>query len=502
MLDDIAPVRLDREDRPHSEGASYYSYRTNTLWLGVNRDYLDFGAVATHEMSHYYLHASTPYGFFLRRLAHLSDSCVLGYCLDFQKAFGGRRIPYPIYLFSREWLVSEEAQTSATEKSVLTQLVEKHVKPWSRFRFLLDVIEGSGWGDLKQSVERAQDFLNRSPKKALDFLLEFEAMDAIRFPVRDKADDSLLTPYACPSIPEDMPACPLLTDHLGRVSAFGGHQIFEGLAQAVELTADITAEKLSQHLDYWGLWLAAISEFQVTQSSRETANKLLATFLAVCDLSLFTPIGALYGVLRTDTMDWTDIHPGFRFRKALKAGGSIGFLTELSSDKLLEYQEKICTLLGWPSPRKFVQLGMLLKGDKELEYEHMIAALKRFRDHSIYLRFMTDQLSEKEIQDLVPVHLPLIKPSRSDRLLVQSHALDTQRAIDQMMSYFLPQWSDAVMVRDRLNYEDFLPGELTIWEPASSQFLSKGRLMRIILEGLPCARPEKFVHFREVESVV
>lgn len=491
--DEIAPIRFDHKDRPYRAGANYYSYRTNTIWLGGRRAALDRAWIAAHELSHYYLHVSTPYGFFLRRLSRLSDSCAIGYCLEFQQAFSGRRIPYPIYVFSRNWLTRKEASAPTPEEYVLTHTIRKHVKPWSHLRFLLEVMEGSGWGDLAQSNERAKDFLNRSPKRALDFLLEFEAMEASHFPVGNKTGAPPLKP-----IPDERPACPFIPDSLGRYSAFGGHHVFEGVAQVIENPYNITEEHIAQNMDYWLLWLATISSFESTPTSQEKATGLVNTFLALCDLSLFTPVGALYRSLRTETMDWTDIHPGYRFMKALQASRKIGFLTELSSDKLLAYQESICARLGWPSPREFILLGIFLEGNKELESEHRSAAFKRLRDHSIYLRFMIDQVSKKEIEDLTPLNLPLIKPSIDDRLLILSHSLDASAAIDQMVGYFMPQWSEAVMVQERLNYDAFLPKEFEIWEPASNQFRSKTHLMQTILEALPFAQPKNFVHLREL----
>jgi hypothetical protein len=499
---DLAIVTLKSRDRPHCEGSSYYSYRTNTIWLNADHDSIDFSNIATHELSHYYMHKSTPYGFFLGRLARVCDDLVFDYCSDFLALLGRQKILYPIYQFACS-VNQGKGLPPHLDKLVIKRLIEQYIKPWSHFEHLLDLMEGDVWGCLSDSVQATEAFVNLSVPFGADFLLELENLEALIFPIQQenkKTNVGESAGFARLQTVKNIPACPIVTDCSGgtkRLSAFGGHHIVEALAQSLEHQPYITKEITARNPDYWLLWLALVTTFQPIQASRETLHKLQITFLALCDLSLFTPIGALYGVLRTEAMDWSDIHPGHRFQRLLQVVKEIGFLTELSSKTLMGYQNLFCQRLGWPSPRKFVELGMFLEGDGELEYEHRRACMKRFADHGLYLRFMMDQMTREEINEELPfVYFPLIKPGRGRELLVVQHRFDVSEALRQMVGFFLPQWTEAVMKNRRLSYKNFLPEELTITEPATGKIWSQNQLIDLIADSIPILQPANFVRFQ------
>ena len=58
------------------------------------------------------------------------------------------------------------------------------------------------------------------------------------------------------------------------------------------------------------------------------------------------------------------------------------------------------------------------------------------------------------------------------------------------------------MLRDRLEYSEFLPEEFVLFEPYANESKSKRQLMEILLRGVPWLHPEHFVHFRKDEEVV
>jgi len=496
----IEDVSFENPCRPHAHSLNYYCYRTNTLWLGgASRKDMTYGSIAMHEIGHYLFHASTPYGYFLSRLNDIENGLVREYCDGFLKKSGLETIYFPIYYFAKEWKKRNIDRKESQFHKEIKNLIESNIKPWSRFRYLFEVMEGTGWVDINISKKREQEFLNFSPIKAIDYLLEFEEIDKSVSPVKHS---KTYPPQSYPKInaQNNVRSLPLCKDNYGNYSAYGAHEILESTSQQLERNSVITKDGIENKMEYWRLWLVINSVFNDYDSSREIKKRLLITFLAICDLSLFTPIGALYGQLRTDNMDWTDIHPGFRFQKALKASSSIGLLNDTESETFKEYQKCICDKLGWPSPEKFFFLGLLIDDNRSTYFVHSCAMSKRFTDSSFYLRFLLDELSVKENKEVFPssLYLPLIKVERTGKLLIQQNNTDVRLPIRQMLGCFLPQFFQNAMMYDKLNCNKILPPDFKILEPASNQYKYKAELMKLINGTFPWTQSKYFTHINEI----
>ena len=175
----------------------------------------------------------------------------------------------------------------------------------------------------------------------------------------------------------------------------GGFHILENAATMMEWPAPqklkrmFEDSRLHEYLVLWGYWTQETMGFE-----NADAKRLRTTFLAILDLSLFCPLGPVYGRLRSARCCWYDVQPGWRFLMALQCVSRLGPIDDEHSTKA--YQEAVCARLDWPKPSEFLALGAALSCEShQLHYlRHRDACKARLNDHSAFLFDFSDQQAE------------------------------------------------------------------------------------------------------------
>jgi hypothetical protein len=387
-------------------------------------------STVAHEMSHFVFHAFSPYGFCLDEIWAEEVGCVSRIAHGLMGVF--KYVPYPVYEVARAMLRDTDQLPSALCDQGARELVEKFAKPWSHLEALHRILEG-GPG--------VNDYLVADVIKWVE---EFESSASNSF---DRSTPSPIPARSDADVP------PAFTAGVGGNPGvpIGGHNVFEGIAQHAELSPP-TAEHIRQHEDYWIIHLWTIAEYckkYGNASSKEDYERIRDTFLALCDLSLFTPLGGLYGSLRRAGNGWLDLQPGHRFAAAMRATSHVGWLNFLDGE-CEAFQNSICDLLGWPRPRAFLELGADLKSDANWVTRHRDACRLRLEDFEAPLEWTLDLPPNDSVKSLFMAHTPICSWRGVTRI-------DRERTAEQLVTYFLSAWSDAVMRLASFHYNDLLP---------------------------------------------
>lgn len=162
--------------------------------------------------------------------------------------------------------------------------------------------------------------------------------------------------------PED-PACPLEAG-----LAFGTRAIARSVAKAAAslyvLQLEHAAETAGVQFDgapsYQGstFELTTLALFDKTLVGRRPPSEApLLTFLAACDLAMFTPLHPLFTHLRTG-LRWDGLHPGLRIRKVFEVIADKGLALESRDARdYYRFTSGICQELGWPEVPRFLDAG-------------------------------------------------------------------------------------------------------------------------------------------------
>jgi hypothetical protein len=150
-------------------------------------------------------------------------------------------------------------------------------------------------------------------------------------------------------LPPTNTACPQFVLG-GELIHFGGQHILEGFASINErkfIGLNFSKHILQETLDRIPKYPYYVAEsFLVKELGSDIAN--LGLIRMLCDL-------ALNGVFKPANPDevivWEDVHPGWRFVRAIDALKKIPVLfRELSSENVLDTRLKLCQHLGWKDP--------------------------------------------------------------------------------------------------------------------------------------------------------
>ncbi|MCS5692623.1 hypothetical protein NZK33_11585, partial [Cyanobium sp. FGCU-6] len=138
-------------------------------------------------------------------------------------------------------------------------------------------------------------------------------------------------------------------------------------------------------------------------------STIYATFLPLSELALFTPVGHIYGCLRTANNSWSDIHPGYRFVKAVNCLNTSDWIESMDPDQCKLLQIRICNRLGWSMPDQFLQIGASLHLEQDSSrylVRHKYACTERLRNSTYcYVHLPSDFYSKKGCLSLVEKHL-------------------------------------------------------------------------------------------------
>ena len=498
-LSDLAPVETSAAPgiRFRGEG-SWFSHKLNVLWVddALEEDEpLDH--VVAHELSHFYAHVSTPYGYLLDSLHSLEVGAVLLLCRA-TVAEHREQVLVPAYDLAQRLLSgSDIPPLVAGRDAELRDLIDRYVRPWSQHAYLEAILEG-------EEGEEAESVREATMTRAWELLAAAEAAEADLTP-----DEKLFreTGFILDEVPPradqdgtlnhgDRKACLLARFHDGRTFPVGGLHVFEGLAVDAERAGPETLQWLIRdHPEYVWLWLKTVEQFGKQVTDEHTFHRLRNTFVALCDLALFVPAGVVYGRLRPEGATWLDIQPYIRFLRGLDAVQHVGWVDDRASD-LEPFQDAICARLGWPRPRAFLELGQWLEWRNDDTARHAEACKLRLERPALFLEEHDEP--DPALTEFVTRYLPPLRHPRHDSLVVRRHAYDVNLGLNAVIPYFLAEFSWDVMKEGRLDYAGMFPAHVD-WEslfpsdPLGPRSMED--FLEVVLEGMPYLAAHNFRRF-------
>lgn len=444
-MDTLEKIFNTSPRRFSSDGIAYYDYKANAIIITHSRGNESYNSIVNHELNHYFLQNSTPYGFFLKSIEKQKQKLVMDFCTEWLQNF--ETIPFPIYYFSANYLKDDK-------NDIQTKLIKQFIKPWSHLNYLEEVFEG----------ENCLEETKTSSEKAIQYLFEYEEMEFKRYDSvfselnkKTNAKDTIELIF-------EIPACAKCSFE-GKFSSFGGHAIFESAAQQTERTSIVSTDIIKYHFSYWKAWIMFLTVMKPDKANEEIAHQLFLTFLAICDLAFFTPIGILFSKFRRASTNWTDLHVGMRFIKIVLSAKQLPLLQSINHTTLLDFQNQISRELDWDSPTKFLQeyiKPLLYDASTELERTFVHFMQKRLKDHSYFLRILIDEKREGEKPFELPFDAPMVQRSKEDKLLLQTSKYDVSVELGQCIHYFISQWSYYIMRSEKIDFMKLLPREIVI----------------------------------------
>jgi hypothetical protein len=457
----LAAINLaDERCRPHlGAKGNWFNHKFDTIWIGDTQP--GYGKVATHELDHFLLHAFTPFGLFLDELAIVQRSLTGHYCEAVHNDLKDV-IRNPAYGFAASF--NNGSAPPGISREEYASVFRRIMRPWSKAVFLEDVMEGNNFESVRQATIQAA-------KEALGVC---ENMCAATFP--DAAMFGNKTPHEIPGQQfhplvktqgkdeNSRPACP---DHgnegdpqnypVGAANVFEGHAFYNEMHQDGPNPETLKLAAFGDPaLRYMGLFAGTVMAYgRQRVNSEEDYLVLTRTFLALCDLALFTPVGAIYARLRPKGYTWEDVHPGYRFLKALAVVEVSGkWLKGSSHGEYEAFQNYICEVVDWVEPSEFTELGMHLTGKDFVRHQKACAIRNQFPNP-----FADEIHGSQHHKDLLMTGGAfLYAPSTHNQLRLL--APDTQTALSKVIEYFLRNYCWQVMTGRSFQLRDCLPQRL------------------------------------------
>jgi hypothetical protein len=462
----LAPVDPDIEPFVRkSAGGSWYSYKGNMLWTEQTSDPAQAEAILSHELSHFFVHAGTPYGSIVESLGQLQERFVLQYCAAL--AAKGSPVRYPVYRFVQ----GEDAPVDGS-------LVAQYVRPWSRLVHLERILDGSNVRAVREATI----------PEAIELLADMEDLERAVL-AADGGDPADLgeRPSFAPMLDAARdrlaftPACPRFLPEHREESVAGGAAIFEGLAQAAERMVypehwDMLARGMSRD-QYLGFYASVFHRYGKIENQRDF-DRAFDTFIALCDLALHTPIGSIYGKLRPPDCDYGDLHPGYRFIRLLDVITGDEWIDSL--DDLPGLQKTLSGRLGWPDPRLFQLIGA--SGPKRAA--HTAAMRMRLTEPTFHVF-----LREQSASEFLAEYGPLVRDPRTGEIMPSLHG---PGKLGPVINYIMWRITWQVMMGPRLDVDEALPEGIygrRWWENIDT----KDDLAKLFFEAVPAMSTEHFV---------
>jgi hypothetical protein len=404
--------------------------------------------ISIHELSHFWLHASTPYGQVLNEMAELQAEDAVRYCQTLFDA--GARVPIPAYDVARIL-----ARTPALLGPAALDAVERFAKPWSRVMFLEHLFEGYDNGPVRTT----------GLHKVLVWLAEYETRSRARTRNRglftngvEPSTDyqaALLSYWAEHAEKYDLVACAKLRSTEGAWQPLGAMHLFEAHAQYVENYDAAFGQFLqsSEAFPYYITFSVVMARYGYTRIDSSAAfDTVLATFALLVDLALYVPLGSVYSRLREDQMFWPDLHPGHRFERLLDAIDDDDWVDGIDERAPL-IQRRLSQRLGWPHPDRFLERGASLKHGRKDHARHAAACRVRLEspDRRILWHggdvtlFMPDFLSRHAPMQVIDGVTCVVPGDTVDEML------------DHVIPYAINQLSWMAMATGAVDFETLVP---------------------------------------------
>ncbi|HEX3173164.1 MAG TPA: hypothetical protein VHQ43_02960 [Solirubrobacterales bacterium] len=448
-LDDL--VELEPEARPlrfHPEGGSFSHY--GPIMYAPGGADPAVSNVTAHELNHYWMHSSTPYGAVLDELAELAGRGTIQYCAGLYN--DGQSIPIPAMDVARAF---QERRISAERHGQLHLLAGRHVVPWTHDVLLENWFEGVDLASVRSA----------NLAKLLRWLVDYEDRSRAMRP-----DDGLFADspppfsdyqrrfvlYWADALDSNrQQAFPTIGPTGGAARPLGAQHLFEACAQQVEQVDEAFWEGASQPVRdlYWGLFASLVAKFPGTVDSAEGFRSIVSTFMVLADLALFTPVGRVYGRLREDSMSWLDLHPGWRFQRLLDVLKPDDWL-EGVDDKARHLQWRLCVTLGWPPPDRFLTLGAKLAPVTHDLARHAAACRMRLEEDD---RLIVDAgFDAGRLEPFLVDHYPIF--IRESETTVGGSTIADR--LHPLVSYSLASFAWMVMRDGSLRWPELFPPKL------------------------------------------
>jgi hypothetical protein len=344
-------VEPTRRQRRHSGGL--FSHHGSVLFRGSGGD--DSSAnIVIHELSHYWLHASTPYGLVLDELAERQIADALRYCGTFNAR--GEKVPVPAH---RAALLHSRGMLDLPPEVV--RAIELWVKPWSHAVYLEHLLEGFDDAAVRSTpLPKALRWLAEYEERVLadagNELFDVEVAPVTRYQTR------LLNMWAEAYEEHEVAACALLHRGGGKAVPLGAQHLFEALAHSLENNDPTSDEFLvsEEGLPYMAAFASVLEAYGRERVDSTAAwETVAATFALLVDLALYLPVGRVYSRLRDDQMNWADLHPGYRFAQLVRCLRADDWVDGID-ERAPRVQWELSRRLGWPRPDRFLELGASL----------------------------------------------------------------------------------------------------------------------------------------------
>jgi hypothetical protein len=478
---DLPPVHSARIGLRQS-GCSWWDHQANTIWIGDYETEKLMQTAANHEMNHFWMHVSTPYGRLLDELTRARNNQVLQYCIRHMQEYPFAQISIPVHD------VTKQLRATAAI-GPRRDLCERFARPWSHTVFLENVLEGETFPEVLRLEASAAAYSFQMVETYLQQMLALPDADS------DVPDEYAETSAQGSGVPD-------VISPDGSRFPLGAKHVFEGIATQMTLSSPVKKEDISGGTNpyYWILWMYWVKENMRDRpvQSAEDYRRFRNTFYALCDLALFVPAGGLYHQLRGDHLNWSDIQPGYRFLLLVREAKKEDWIDNLDNE-MLSYQEQMCRLLSWPLPRDFLTLGANLEDDDENARRHRDACRIRLTDHTAFLDFESrvekdtskdPQQKDGSANQFWTEHHPMIFLPRHGELIVRKGetAGDSLRYI---LDWFFANFNWSVMRSGGFSYEEFLPEKLA-YDDTFQNIATRCELVDLIQQAIPVLSPERF----------
>jgi hypothetical protein len=472
----LAPVNSARTGLRRS-GLSWCDHQANTIWIGEYDSDDSRNAAVRHEMNHFWMHVSTPYGRVLDELTLARNNQVLSYCIHQFQRYPFAQILIPIYQVAKR-LRSKKAKLGGV---ACKDLCERFARPWSHTVFLENLLEGEAFPEVTQA-------------KLATVMRTFQMVETYLQQMDASADGG-------PDVPDEYPEP--ATRGRGIVDAcwadgskfpVGAKHIFEGIASQMTLSRPVSKDDMVGGTKpyYWVLWYQWVKETMRAKpvESAEDYRRFRNTFYALCDLALFVPAGALYGQLRGGDLLWHDIQPGYRFFSIVAEAKTLGWIEDLDRE-MSSYQDEICRKLSWPAPRKFLELGAKLRDDDANSRRHRDACRIRLEDHAAFLDLESRVQSGNNLAKRFWLeHHPMIYLPHWGELIVRKGD-KAQDALSPILDWFFVNFNWSVMRDGDFSYEAFLPQKVSYGETFDN-VAGRAELIEMIHQAVPALSRQRF----------
>lgn len=448
---------------------SAYRPSLNLLALAPERDK---PLPTVHELSHFFEHCSTPFGFF-RDEMHLRQLLLFQ---EFLKCLPGT-VPVPVYTWASQALDDAGLVPQGITVTEFCDLVEKYIRPWSICTRLLQVLDGSRAEKIRSALAiHEADYVAES-ESPFPFSQERESYPP---PPRLNHSDATLT--ACPS-------CTWVDDQTVAFGS-GAEHVSEAIAQVQEgLEACLGCK---DEWKYLALPLMVIERIGPERYSHMQRHAYVTT-LTIGDLALCTPIGRYYGRLRPSGAVWEDIHPGHRFQRALAAiADDDHWICNFADAEPLA--NAICDKFGWTRPRSFFELGA--SNDHPRAVRHKDACRLRLANYMVFYELSQLANEGSVLGSFFERHMPItLYPGRGAVCCYPDGHTEPVVAIEQIRDLYVSGLCRRVMLDGLAHDTPIFPRTLNLGYYIEN-IATEHEFASVYAEGHPWARLERFLPFR------